>query len=39
MVGTGVGKTLFMCHLMAFVAQGLNVLYITLEMVEHPLKE
>ena len=41
MVGTGVGKSLFMCHvnLSAFLTQGLNVLYITLEMVEERIVE
>lgn len=33
MAGVGVGKTLIMCHIAAaFLAQGKNVLYITLEM-------
>ena len=35
LAGTGVGKSLFMCHCAsAYLAQGLNVLYITLEMAE-----
>ena len=40
LAGTGVGKTLFMCHCAAdnFV-QGLNVLYITLEMAEERIAE
>ena len=40
MAGTGVGKSLFMCHVRhAFLTQGLNVLYITLEMVEERIVE
>ena len=35
MAGTGVGKSLFMCHLAAaYLNQGKNVLYISLEMSE-----
>ena len=35
LAGTGVGKSLFMCHVAAStLAQGKNVLYITLEMAE-----
>jgi replicative DNA helicase len=35
LAGTGVGKSLFMCHVAgACLAQGLNVLYITMEMAE-----
>ena len=41
LAGTGVGKSLFMCHVdaSAFLTQGLNVLYITLEMVEERIAE
>ena len=40
MAGTGVGKSLFMCHsASAYLAQGLNVLYITLEMAEERIAE
>ena len=40
LAGTGVGKSLFMCHVAAsFLAQGLNVLYITLEMSEERIAE
>ena len=40
MAGTGVGKSLFMCHAAsAFLTQGLNVLYITLEMAEERIAE
>ena len=40
LVSTGVGKSLFMCHAAsAFLTQGLNVLYITLEMVEERIAE
>lgn len=36
LAGTGVGKSLFMCHLAAScLMQGKNVLYITLELAEH----
>ena len=35
LAGTGVGKSLFMCHLASsYLLQGLNVLYITVEMAE-----
>ena len=35
LAGTGVGKSLFMCHVASsYLLQGLNVLYITLEMAE-----
>ena len=40
LVGTGVGKSLFMCHVASsYLLQGLNVLYITLEMKKELLKE
>ena len=40
LAGTGVGKTLFMCHLAAAnLLQGKNVLYITLEMAEESIAE
>ena len=40
MAGTGVGKSLFMCHLASsYLLQGLNVLYITLEMAEERIAE
>ena len=40
MAGTGVGKSLFMCHAaISFLTQGLNVLYITLEMAEERIAE
>ena len=40
LAGTGVGKSLFMCHLSsAYLLQGLNVLYITLEMAEERIAE
>ena len=40
LAGTGVGKSLFMCHCAsAFLEQGLNVLYITLEMAEERIAE
>jgi replicative DNA helicase len=40
LAGTGVGKSLFMCHCAASVlAQGKNVLYITLEMAEERIAE
>ena len=40
LAGTGVGKTLFMCHLAAAnLVQGKNVLYITLEMAEERIAE
>ena len=35
LAGTGVGKSLFMCHMAShFLTEGQNVLYITLEMAE-----
>ena len=38
--GTGVGKSLFMCHVASSVLlQGKNVLYITLEMAEEKIAE
>ena len=40
LAGTGVGKSLFMCHCAASVLeQGKNVLYITLEMAEERIAE
>jgi replicative DNA helicase len=40
LAGTGVGKSLFMCHVAASVlAQSKNVLYITLEMAEERIAE
>jgi len=40
MAGTGVGKSLFMCHhASSCLAQGLNVLYITCEMAEERIAE
>ena len=40
MAGTGVGKSLFMCHQAAScLSQGSNVLYITLEMAEEKIAE
>lgn len=40
LAGTGVGKSLFMCHVAAgFLAQGKNVVYITLEMSEERIAE
>jgi replicative DNA helicase len=40
LAGTGVGKSLFMCHHAASViSQGKNVLYITLEMAEERIAE
>lgn len=40
MAGTGVGKSLFLCHLAAsYLAQGKNVLYITLELAEERVAE
>ncbi len=40
LAGTGVGKSLFMCHVASsFLAQGKNVLYITLEMAEERIAE
>ena len=40
MAGTGVGKSLFMCHMSAAnVLEGKNVLYITMEMAEERIAE
>ncbi|WJZ48014.1 DNA primase-helicase [Synechococcus phage DSL-LC03] len=40
LAGTGVGKSLFMCHMASSVLlQGRNVLYITLEMAEEKIAE
>jgi len=40
LAGTGVGKSLFMCHMAAAcISQGKNVLYITLEMAEERIAE
>ena len=40
LAGTGVGKSLFMCHMASSVLmQGKNVLYITLEMAEDRIAE
>ena len=40
MAGTGVGKSLFMCHMAAAnVLEGKNVLYITMEMAEERIAE
>lgn len=40
LAGTGVGKSLFMCHMSAgHIAQGRNVLYITMEMAEERIAE
>jgi hypothetical protein len=40
LAGTGVGKSLFMCHCAAAnISRGLNVLYITLEMAEERIAE
>jgi len=40
LAGTGVGKSLFMCHCAAgALSQGNNVLYITLEMAEEKIAE
>jgi len=40
LAGTGVGKSLFMCHVSAgALSQGYNVLYITLEMAEERIAE
>tara|TARA_Y100001972_G_scaffold128373_1_gene188813 strand:- start:1783 stop:3042 length:1260 start_codon:yes stop_codon:yes gene_type:complete len=40
LAGTGVGKSLFMCHMAAnSLSQGKNVLYITLEMAEERIAE
>ena len=40
LAGTGVGKSLFMCHMAsACLSQGKNVLYITMEMSEEKIAE
>jgi replicative DNA helicase len=40
LAGTGVGKSLFMCHVAAGnMSQGQNVLYITMEMAEEKIAE
>ena len=40
LAGTGVGKSLFMCHCAsAYLTQGYNVLYVTLEMAEEKIAE
>lgn len=40
LAGTGVGKSLFMCHMAAgALSQGKNVLYITMEMAEERIAE
>jgi len=40
LAGTGVGKSLFMCHVAAnCLSQGRNVLYITMEMAEERIAE
>ena len=40
LAGTGVGKSLFMCHMAAAcIEQGKNVLYVTLEMSEERIAE
>ena len=40
LAGTGVGKSLFMCHVAsACLVQGFNVLYITMEMAEEKIAE
>ena len=40
LAGTGVGKSLFMCHVAAsHLVQGKNVLYITMEMAEERIAE
>jgi len=40
LAGTGVGKSLFMCHMAASgLSQGHNVLYITMEMAEERIAE
>ena len=40
LAGTGVGKSMFMCHVAAScLSQGCNVLYITLEMAEERIAE
>lgn len=40
LAGTGVGKTLVMCHMAAAaMARGINVLYVTMEMAEERIAE
>lgn len=40
LAGTGVGKSLFMCHVAgSCLSQGMNVLYITMEMAEERIAE
>ena len=40
LAGTGVGKSLFMCHVAgSCLSQGLNVLYITMEMAEERIAD
>ena len=40
LAGTGVGKSLFMCHMASnILSQGKNVLYITMEMAEERIAE
>lgn len=40
LAGTGVGKSLFMCHFAAkYLAVGYNVLYLTLELSEHKIRQ
>jgi archaellum biogenesis ATPase FlaH len=40
MAGTGVGKTIWLCHLAAaYMAMGKSVLYVTLEMSEHEISK
>ena len=40
LAGTGVGKSLFMCHMAAnILMQGQNVLYVTMEMAEERIAE
>lgn len=40
LAGTGVGKSLFMCHMASSIlSQGKNVLYITMEMAEERIAE
>jgi len=40
LAGTGVGKSMFMCHMASnMISQGKNVLYITMEMAEERIAE
>jgi archaellum biogenesis ATPase FlaH len=40
LAGTGVGKSLFMCHFAAkYLQYGYNVLYLTLELSEHKIRQ